>query len=438
MGAALRAAAPAQGRRTAVRLPHSATLQYHKHTAIFFGAFNMEFTGERVVPGKVEADLFSEHFSRYCFARPLAAGKAVLDLGCGSGYGSMELARSAQSVLGMDVAWEAIDYARQHFVAPNLSFCVSDCCQLALADASLDAVVCFEVIEHLTQQDRLMREIRRVLKPEGFLLLSTPNRVFYTEERKEINPFHTREFELQEFQDFLNGYFTRVKFYYQNHVDSIFIGNPLLMDRAVFCAERKSEEVQATANFFLAVCSGDATSLIEPENLVYTPSTANLLREQRLYIDDLEQRIVDKDSVIRKLQREYEERTLWAVDLELQLKERDATIRQLQKELEEKTAWALTEAREIEAKDSTILSLQKELEEKTAWAINQVQEIEARDQTIGSLQKEFEERTAWALRLDAELKTCQENFRKLNEQFNDIRFRKIYKLAAALRLLPKY
>jgi methylase of polypeptide subunit release factors len=63
-----------------------------------------EFTGERVIPGQVETDLWNEHFSRYAFATLFASGKRVLDLGCGSGYGSAELARTAESVIGVDVS----------------------------------------------------------------------------------------------------------------------------------------------------------------------------------------------------------------------------------------------------------------------------------------------------------------------------------------------
>ena len=63
-----------------------------------------EFTGERVIPGQVDVDLLNEHLARYSFAARLARGKRVLDAGCGAGYGSAELARSAESVVGVDVA----------------------------------------------------------------------------------------------------------------------------------------------------------------------------------------------------------------------------------------------------------------------------------------------------------------------------------------------
>src|SRR5215208_5162062 len=82
----------------------------------------VEFTGERVIPGQVDIDLLNEHMARYAFAARLASGKRVLDAGCGAGYGSAELAHAAQTVVGIDVAAEAMDFAREHYRLPNLRF----------------------------------------------------------------------------------------------------------------------------------------------------------------------------------------------------------------------------------------------------------------------------------------------------------------------------
>src|SRR5581483_686030 len=86
-----------------------------------------EFTGERLIPGQVDVDLLNEHMARYAFAVRLSRGKRVLDAGCGAGYGSAELALSAQSVTGVDVAAEAVEFARQNYPAPNLKFEQASC-----------------------------------------------------------------------------------------------------------------------------------------------------------------------------------------------------------------------------------------------------------------------------------------------------------------------
>src|ERR1051326_780983 len=101
-------------------------------------AMSVEFTGERVIPGQVDPDLLNEHLARYAFAARMAQGKRVLDAGCGAVYGSAELARIAFSVVGVDLAAEAVDYARAQYPLPNLRFEQASCTALPHADASFD------------------------------------------------------------------------------------------------------------------------------------------------------------------------------------------------------------------------------------------------------------------------------------------------------------
>src|SRR5712675_3481199 len=134
-----------------------------------------EFTGERVIPGKVDADLLNEHMARYAFAARLSRRKQVLDAGCGAGYGSAELARAAAGVLGVDNSAEAVAFARAEYAAPNLRFEEADCLALPPADGSIDLVVAFEVIEHLEDWRGFLLEARRVLAASGQFIVSTPN-----------------------------------------------------------------------------------------------------------------------------------------------------------------------------------------------------------------------------------------------------------------------
>src|SRR5438132_214350 len=89
-------------------------------------AFQPEFTGERVIPGLVEDNLFNEHVARYRFTVHLAAELNLhgtfLDAGCGAGYGTAELAKSGQSILGIDVSLEALAHANAHYAAPGIRF----------------------------------------------------------------------------------------------------------------------------------------------------------------------------------------------------------------------------------------------------------------------------------------------------------------------------
>jgi len=153
----------------------------------------LSFTGERFIPG-VPGEIWYEHWHRYHFAAPIVAGRDVLDIACGTGYGSALLAQHAARVTGADLAQPAIDHARARYAAvPNLEFRQADCAALPFPDGSFDAVVSFETLEHIAAQEAFLDEVRRVLRPAGLLILSCPNRVEYTDKRGVTNEFHVRE-----------------------------------------------------------------------------------------------------------------------------------------------------------------------------------------------------------------------------------------------------
>ena len=86
----------------------------------------MDFTGERLVPGKVDLELEVEHINRYIFASDLVKNKKVLDAACGTGYGTALLAQSAERVFGIDISKEAISYAESNYSAKNVNFAVAN------------------------------------------------------------------------------------------------------------------------------------------------------------------------------------------------------------------------------------------------------------------------------------------------------------------------
>ena len=156
-----------------------------------------------------------EHLHRYFLARAASRGLDVLDIACGEGYGSALLAQVARSVVGVDVSDEAVEFARQSYQRDNLRFLTGDGQAIPLADASVDLVASFETLEHLYEQDQFLAECRRVLRPGGLLLISTPDREVYSPDGSVANRFHVRELDLAEFRAALAQQFKHVGMFRQ-------------------------------------------------------------------------------------------------------------------------------------------------------------------------------------------------------------------------------
>lgn len=175
----------------------------------------LPFTGERFVPGAA-GEIWYEHWHRYHFVAPMVAGREVLDIACGEGYGSALLARHAARVTGADIAPTAIAHAQTRYASrPNLDFREADCSALPFADASFDVVVSFETLEHIAAQEAFLDEIRRVLRPGGLAVLSCPNKAEYSDQRDHINEFHYRELYRDEFASLIGARFAHTMWFGQ-------------------------------------------------------------------------------------------------------------------------------------------------------------------------------------------------------------------------------
>lgn len=170
----------------------------------------LEFTGERFTL-ECMREIRYEHFHRYALAAEWTAGLKVLDAACGEGYGSHLLATRAAEVTGVDVSGAAVAHAREHYTASNLQFLEADCTRLPFADQAFDCVVSFETLEHLQDHEALLAEFRRVLKPNGFLVISSPDKAVYSDRMGNQNPYHLKELYQPEFEQLLAGYFPTVQ-----------------------------------------------------------------------------------------------------------------------------------------------------------------------------------------------------------------------------------
>lgn len=187
----------------------------------------MKFTGERMIPEFNQGgEIFLEHINRYIFASQFSKNKVVLDIACGSGYGSDLLLKSgAKQVFGVDISKEAVGYCIEKYSHKNLSFLVGDVRNVPIENNKIDLLVSFETIEHVNEEDQkiFINEIRRVLKPGGILLMSTPNISAFRAERE--NDFHLKELTVSEYRNILHSKFKFNKIYYQDSLESNYILN---------------------------------------------------------------------------------------------------------------------------------------------------------------------------------------------------------------------
>ena len=164
----------------------------------------LPYTGERFTDGHdIETEI--EHYHRYFFARSYCRGKDVLDIASGEGYGSAILAQVASSVVGVDICAEAVSHARTVHTYPNLKYLTGDVRKIPLDDQSVDVVVSFETLEHFYEHDLFMQEVKRVLRPNGQLIISTPNSDIYSAIGIPANPYHVNELTKIEFSGLCNS-----------------------------------------------------------------------------------------------------------------------------------------------------------------------------------------------------------------------------------------
>ncbi|MCA9773330.1 MAG: methyltransferase domain-containing protein [Myxococcales bacterium] len=252
----------------------------------------MEFTGERYVPAAGWASIAYEHLSRYLMALPHARGKSALDVGCGEGYGTRLLASHADDATGIDVSPEAVRHARARYgaEASNLRYLVGSASLLPFPDRTFDLVTCFEMLEHIEEHDALLGEIRRVLRPGGLLLISTPNKHAYSDVPNYRNEYHVRELYFEEFRALVAKHFLGVAYFSQKNVTGSLIA-PVDEKRARPFEVRRIHRVNEHNEFapadlgdcdhlyYIAACSDDPTVLAPLHGLIVADRDERLARE---------------------------------------------------------------------------------------------------------------------------------------------------------------
>lgn len=211
--------------------------------------------GERMIPEYHQGTfIYGEHIVRYGAAKKIVKNKVVLDIACGSGYGSNLLSNEAKKVYGVDVSSEAVKYAKSKFSNDNIEFLVGDAESIPLPDNFVDIVITFETIEHVKNYRKFMAEMKRVLKDDGLAIISTPNDTEFSEG----NHFHLHEFEHEELVKLISEYFKNQKEYFQG----TWIYNALVDEKSFINGwQNNIETIQAApketnkALYFYILCS---------------------------------------------------------------------------------------------------------------------------------------------------------------------------------------
>lgn len=277
---------------------------------------DLPFTGERFVPG-VRGEIWMEHWHRYHLAARWAAGKRVLDVACGEGYGSALLARCASHVAGVDLSDAAIAHARKAYAGtPNLEFHVAPCTRLPLADASIDLAVSFETIEHIGEQSEFLAELARVLHPGGVLVLSCPNKLEYSDRRNYVNEFHVKEPYRDELAALVAARFPHAQWYGQRPTFFSVIApeSPPAAGQVLEVDEATPDRAQAHLQdplYFIVAASRDAQALaaIAPTLSVLADRGDFLHRDYAKVIRELREETARRQALEAELAKRDEEKT---------------------------------------------------------------------------------------------------------------------------------
>ena len=362
------------------------------------------WTGERYVP-ELEGEIQLEHVHRYFLARELAKGKDVLDIACGEGYGANLLAEIAASVVGVDIFAEAVRHAQGKYRRKNLDFKVGACSKIPLGDSSVDLVVSFETIEHHDEHELMMFEIKRVLRPGGILILSSPDKKEYTDLSGQKNQFHVKELYRADLEKLLKDHFKYQELFGQRVQTGSYVApldSSLARKFQTFRGSLQKPERHDGMDrslYFIALAS----------DRVLPPFPIGLFEGSSV--------LAQKDALIDKLNREFQERTEWAKSLDQEVNRLRQLHEALQVELEERSKWAksveaeLNHLRESHAVlqnekaglEEQSAALKRELDARTNWAKSLEGDLEKSRGLYEKLHHEYLERTEWAKSLDRQI-----------------------------------
>ncbi len=380
------------------------------------------FTGERFVPGIEDENLTTEHFQRYLSVCDIVRGKTVLDAACGEGYGSHLMAEYAQRVTGLDISEEAVKWAGERYRdRSNLKFVTGDVTSLPFGDKSFDIVVSFETIEHISeqQQQAFLQEIRRVLKEDGCLLMSTPNRTVYSDRYGYRNEFHVKEFYVPEFVEFLKQEFKNVTLFHQYYEVASVLDAGFRQKGSDTILYRKDGDYEGEPKYVIAAASDSQIdglrmgSVFVGKKAQYAGQLDRILTLQREeeernnHIRTLDEGIAKRDSDIVRLNSDI-------VRLNQEVEERNTHIQKLDREISDKADQYDTLNREYEF-------YRKSLEKRVNGIFDVLEnDIQEKNRIIARLQDENDKNVSINESLKSELQMNTEQLKGSQDRIQEL------------------
>lgn len=251
-----------------------------------------KWTGERLETFVVN-ETTVEHLHRYSIVQPHVSGKIVVDIACGEGYGSNLLAGDAQKVIGIDIDEEVINHAKSKYRKKNLSFLTGSADKIPISDHSVDIVVSFETIEHHDKHQEMLLEIKRILKPDGFLIISSPEK----RDEKSNNPYHIKELTSAEFKQLLKFFFNYTMFYNQKVVLGSLIISEANLAKEFESHEGNFSELKCEKGFkdsVFNICFASDTEMPDLGNSFFNGSEILIKHYVSPYTNSLAYRLIKK------------------------------------------------------------------------------------------------------------------------------------------------
>jgi glycosyltransferase involved in cell wall biosynthesis/SAM-dependent methyltransferase len=285
----------------------------------------IDWTGERYVPwmNVASPEIHYEHLHRYYFASQFISGKRVLDLASGEGYGCAIMAKRAAYVAGVEISEQAVRHANGRYPLPNVRFIHGSITKVPIRGESIfDVITCFEAIEHIDEQEKLLKEVKRLLKDDGLFIVSSPNKMLYSDATGYKNPYHAKELYFDEFKELLAKYFPNITFFGQKvfPVSSIWPLGKVEGSLSEICVSKTDIGFNLVGVedkiplYFIAISS--EKNLPETSFSLLTDVSEKQIGMMRQHIANLENIALEKEAQIANLENALQEKEAYAAYLE--------------------------------------------------------------------------------------------------------------------------